>query len=333
MPAANGFSTTVATKGFNQQAKAISELPLADVSFLNRGSDDIASDAIPSAVAAVSGAHGLSAFASLGYGKERIATGSHVEVKGLTGNIGVAIGAETGAGIALAGLFLEFGRGEFDSFNSFADSPSVNGNGDVTYLGGGILGRFEIGGSDKSRPYVEASARLGRSKSDFNSRDYGITEGANATLNLHSRYYGLHAGGGYILNFQAFEHDGSMDFSGKLFYTRQNGHEMSFLGEHVYLSPVTSVRFRAGARVNIGLTESVRPFVGGYFEREFDGESRITIGDTRLPKVSLEGNTGIGELGLSMTSAAVPLTFEVGLQGSGGKRDGIQGAMKVNYTF
>jgi hypothetical protein len=318
---------------FNDQAKSFAELPLADLSFVNRGSDNIAEDAIPSAAAAVMGANGFSAFASLAYGKSRTATGSHIEVKGLSGNVGLAIGAETSAGIATAGLFLEFGRGEFDSFNDFAQVPTVQGNGDVTYLGGGILGRFEVGTREKSRPYVEASARLGRTKSDFNTNDILGAGGANTKLELHSRYYGFHAGAGYILNLLSFNQDGDIDFSAKYFHTRRDGDEFFIGGEKAVISDVSSSRLRVGARVNIGLSDTIKPYVGGYFEREFNGDSRMSISNIDLPEVSLEGNTGIGELGLTFVSPSMPLEFQIGAEGTGGKRDGISGNMKISYTF
>ncbi|MDR1313075.1 MAG: autotransporter outer membrane beta-barrel domain-containing protein [Deltaproteobacteria bacterium] len=332
-PGANAITSKVTDINFKQQTVSVSELPLADVVFVNRGSDDIADDAIPSATTAAMGANGFAAFAAIAYGKSRIATGSHIEVKGLTGNVGMAVGTETSAGIATAGIFLEFGRGEFDSFNDFANVPTVHGNGDVTYLGGGLLGRFEIGSQDSSRPYVEASARLGRTKSDFNSRDFTFGNGANVNFELHSRYYGFHAGLGYILNFLDFSQDGSMDISAKIFHTRRDGDDFIVAGDRATISAVTSTRLRVGARVNIGLTEYVKPFVGGYFEREFKGESQATVGPYVLPMVSLEGNTGIGELGVSVTSASMPLEFQVGVEGTGGKRDSITGSMKLNYSF
>jgi hypothetical protein len=329
----NELKARVVRVYFGGQARALSELPLADVAFLYRAGDDVAYSAIPAAAAASKGVSGFAAFANVGYGKERVNTGSHIDVKGVTGNVGLAVSTDTGAGPATAGIFLEFGRGEFDSYNDFVDASEVHGSGDVTYLGGGLLGRFELGSQESSRPYVEASARIGRTKSDISSFDFMGALGAFGKLELSSRYYGFHGGIGYIIDLLDFNMDGSIDISAKYFHTRRDGDDFIYAGEQIVFGDVTSSRLRAGARFNLGLSDYVRPFVGGYFEREFRGESQVTVGTEPLPKVSLAGNTGIGELGVTLTSPSVPVEVELGVQGYGGKRDGVSGGVKLNYAF
>jgi hypothetical protein len=332
-PGDSTLGAKVTAVNFLEYTKALSELPLANAAFVNRGGDDIANKGLPSASAAALGANGLAAFMSIGYGKERFETGSHIDLKGLTGNLGVAVGTENEAGSAVGGIFLEFGEGEYDSYNDFAALPSIHGNGDNSYIGGGLLGRFELGASDRSRPYVEGSARIGKTKSDWSSSTLRRLTGFDAHTEMSAKYYGFHAGLGYIMDFLDFNKDGSLDVSAKYFFTHRDGDDVISTGERMSISSVSSHRLRTGARLNIGFNEFIRPYVGGYFEKEFRGESRVTVGDAVLPEASLEGNTGIGELGVSLSSATVPIEVEIGIQGSGGERKGIAGGLKLNYTF
>jgi hypothetical protein len=327
------LTATVASAGLNPQAKAISELPLADVSFVNRGGDDVANMAIPAAAGAVAASGGVSAFASAGYGKSRHKTGSHVDVKGFTGTVGVAAGFAGRSATALAGLFVEFGNGGYDSYNEFGGVAAVRGKGDTRYIGAGVMGRVDAGEAGSSRPYAEASFRAGKAKSDFSSSDFMASRGASAGFATDARYWGFHAGLGYVLAAPGLGEGGSADFSAKLFHTRRDGDRIDVLGERVDLSAVSSTRLRAGARVTFGASPTVKPFVGAYVEREFGGDSRVTVSGRALPEVSLKGTTGIGEIGLSVAPGSRPLSFEAGVQGFGGRREGVSGSMKLNYVF
>jgi hypothetical protein len=328
---ANALKATLASESPNEQAKAISELTLADVSFVNLGAEVLANEAIKSASASALKAGGIGPFAAVSFSKYRVETGSHIDVKGINGNIGVAMSGETSAGIGTVGLFLEFGRGEFDSYNDFQGLPSVHGSGNVTYIGGGILGRMEFGSADVSRPYVEGSVRLGRTSTDFNTDDF--LANFDGGLELHSGYYGFHFGLGYVFSLPTLGNDSSLDLSAKLFHTRREGGDFIAMGERIAVSAVTSTKLIVGGRLNIGVSEIIRPFVGAYYEREFKGDSRVTVGRFSLPAASLKGDTGIGELGVTFSPSSVPVKVELGIQGSCGKRDGISVSLLLNYTF
>jgi hypothetical protein len=48
----------------------------------------------------------------------------------------------------------------------------------------------------------------------------------------------------------------------------------------------------------------------------------------------LRGDTGMGELGLSLKpSQSLPLSFDLGVQGYTGKREGITGSLQLRYNF
>ncbi|MDR1313817.1 MAG: autotransporter outer membrane beta-barrel domain-containing protein [Deltaproteobacteria bacterium] len=327
---ADSQAFTVAGRAPLEEAKVLSELPLADISFVNRGADFIASQAIPSALASVSGNVGVAAFATVGYGWSRTETGSHIDVKGVSGDVGVAFATETSAGPFAAGAFLEFGDGTFDSYNDFAGIPTVHGEGDVNYIGGGVFARMDVGQADASHPYFEASVRFGKTDAEFKTRDF-VFLGREIRYDMDAKYWGFHAGGGYIIDFDSF--DGSLDLSAKYFHTHRDGDEFFLDGDRVSLSSVTSSRIKVGGRLSAALTRSIKGYFGLYFEHEFDGDSVVTYAGMDLPKSTLGGSSGVGELGVIVAAPDSPVEVQLGVQGSAGRRDGISANLSFKVTF
>ncbi|MDR1312745.1 MAG: autotransporter outer membrane beta-barrel domain-containing protein [Deltaproteobacteria bacterium] len=313
------------------EAKALSELPLADISFVNRGSDLIASQAIPTALASVAGNVGVAAFAAIGYGWSRTETGSHIDVQGMSGDVGLAVGTETSAGPFVAGAFVEFGDGSFDSYNTFSRVANFQGEGDLSYFGGGVFARLDVGQRDASRPYFEASLRFGKTNAEFKTRDFSFAAGRELSYDLDAKYWGFHAGAGYIIDFSSF--NGSLDLSAKYFHTHRDGDEFRVNGDPATLSSVTSSRVQVGGRLTGGLTETIKGYFGLYFEHEFNGDSHVTYLGTNLPEVTLGGSSGIGELGLIVNAPGSPLEVQMGVQGSAGRRDSISANLSIRYTF
>jgi hypothetical protein len=328
----NNAQLTVLAHGLTDEAKVFGELPLADVSFVNRGSDLLAGQGIPSAMASAFGSTGVAAFATLGYGQYRTETGSHIDVKGLSGEIGAAIGTETSAGPFAVGFFLEFGDGSFDSYNEFAGVPAIHGEGDLSYIGGGLFARLDLGQFDSSHPYFEISARFGKTDADFKSRDISFV-GPDFKFDMDAKYWGFHAGGGYVIDFKGNGFDATLDLSAKYFHTRRGGDDFLILGNRVNLSSVTSSRVKVGARLNAAITQTIKGYFGLYYEHEFDGDSRVTYGGVALPEATLKGSSAVGELGLIVSAPESPVEFQMGVQGSVGRRDGISGNLSVRYTF
>ncbi|MDR2460687.1 MAG: hypothetical protein LBE38_07900 [Deltaproteobacteria bacterium] len=319
---------------FNKQSGSIVENGIAEIGLFVQGADLIADQAIPSAVASLQGINGYSAFMAVSYGKQRLHSGSHVDVKGATGLLGLAVGSDLESGIATIGAFLEFGKGSFDSYNQFEGFADVHGTGGLSYIGGGLLARFEVGMEGFSRPYLEASARMGNGKSDFDTEDFGIQpiNGKNF-YEISSRYYGYHVGVGYILEFENFNSTGSFDLSAKYFYSLRESDEVNILGVMAKFGTLKSTRLRVGGRLNYGLSDLVRPYLGGYFEKEFDGDSSVTVGSITLPTAGIGGGTGIGEFGLNLSSSYMPINLDIGVKGFAGERDGISGGIKLDYSF
>ena len=87
-------------------------------------------------------------------------------------------------------------------------------------------------------------------------------------------------------------------------------------------------------RFSCKVSERFAPYVGAAWEREFDGRARAYAGGFAIDAPSLRGDTGIGELGLTLTpSASLPLSFDLGVLGYTGKREGVTGSLQVKIVF
>ncbi|MDR2198318.1 MAG: hypothetical protein LBR53_02465 [Deltaproteobacteria bacterium] len=327
----NNVVATVASIGINAKSEGIVKTPLADVSFLNQGADQLADSAISAARTSLIGSQGYAVYGVLGYSKYRYETGSHVDVKGLTGQLGVSVGTDTGTTSGLGAVFFEFGRGTYDTYDEFPIVGEYHAYGDLTYVGGGVFGRLDLGSEFQSRPYFEASARLGKSWFNYQTDEFGDILVDNHEFNFDGKYYGFHAGAGYILNVDQL--GTTFDLSSKFFYLEREAADHDFLGEHIHFDKTESSRLRTGGRVSIAVNDRIKPFVGGYYEYEFKGDAGVTIRNVQLAGDKLKGGSGIGELGVSLESLSTPIKFELGLQGSGGKRTGLGGTMSLSYAF
>ena len=95
-----------------------------------------------------------------------------------------------------------------------------------------------------------------------------------------------------------------------------------------------SNRLRLGSRFSYTVNDYISPYVGAAYEREFDGKARASTNGYDMKAPSMRGDTGIGEIGFVYTpSASLPLSFDFGLQGYIGKREGLTGSLQAKYEF
>jgi outer membrane autotransporter protein len=317
-----------------ERMKAYPEAAAAALAFAGLGQDALAREGVSAAATASSGTGPVwGAFGAASGGRSRYNTGSRADVSGLSVLAGAAVGADLGIGRLALGIFAEAGRGDYDSHNSFANSREVDGSGDVTYAGGGILARWDAAAGAFPGLYLEASARLGRQETDFDTDDirYG---GAPASFKLSSRYWGLHGGLGRTWKPGGPDGSFALDLGAKILWTRQEGSEFGVSADRVRFEDADSLRVRAGARLAYVAWGRAAPYVGAYFEREFDGVARASVNDVSLETPSLRGNTGILELGVSFRpSENLPFSLEIGAQGYVGKREGFSGTATLKYGF
>ena len=276
--------------------------------------------------------NGLGGFGALSGGSLRYNTGSHVDMNSLSLMTGLAWGVDTTPGRLTLGAFFEYGNGSYDTHNSFSTSASVNGDGDTYYLGGGILGRMDFTNTGPGNFYTEGSARIGSVHNEYGSSDLRDALGRKAEYDSSSAYYGLHLGGGYLWN---INEKASLDLYGKYFWTRQEGDSVTLsTGDPVHFKNADSHRLRGGARFAYAVNEWVSPYVGAAYEHELDGKARATTNGFGIDAPDLKGGTGIGEIGLTFKpSATTPLSFDLGLQGYVGKREGVTGSLQIKFEF
>ena len=334
----NKLMATVAGEGaiVNKQTKALSEGFLGGAALLGQGADLAAGQGTESAMRAAaasgSGGAGLAGFGGISAGSMRYNTGSHVDVNSVSMLAGIAKGFDAAPGRLTTGAFFELGNGSYDTYNSFANSPSIKGDGNTYYLGGGLLARLDFADTGPGNFYSEISGRMGKAHNEYDNSDMKDSQGRNAHYDSSSLYYGLHVGGGYIWNILE---EASLDLYAKYFWTRQEGDSVTLSsGESMHFKKVDSQRTRLGARFTYVLNEYVSPYAGAAWEHEFDSKARSTVNGLGVDSPSIEGDTGVGELGLNISPApALPLTIGLGVQGYTGKREGVTGSLDLKWEF
>lgn len=335
---------TVASVGANPQLKSLSEGRAAGHAFVNQGSDLILGSGLNAMLTATQGTtqspgqSGFVPFFTGSGGWSRYDTGSHVDVSGFSMMTGLAWRQpvnEGKNGSVLAGAFFEAGWGNYDSHNSFSNAASVKGDGDLSYYGGGVLGRYDfapatiVGGPGNL--YLDASFRAGQTKTDFNSSDLRDGSGRKADYDSSAAYYGMHAGIGYLWN---VTDKASLDLSTRYIWTHQDSDTVNVLGDPVKFKASDSHRWRTGARFAYAVNEYIAPYAGAYYDHEFDGKARASTNGYGIDAPDLAGGTGIGELGLTLKpSQTLPLSFDLGVQGYVGIREGVTGSLQVKFEF
>ncbi|WP_034627665.1 autotransporter domain-containing protein [Desulfocurvibacter africanus] len=321
----------------NEQTKALSEGFVSGLGIVMQGADVAAGQGMDSAVSAakagVAGSGGAPVgFGALSGGSVRYNTGSHVDMHSASLMAGLAWGANISLGRLTFGPFFEYGNGSYNTYNSFSYAASVEGDGNTRYLGGGILGRMDLVNTGPGHIYVEASGRAGGLHNEYESSDLRDAAGRSAEYDSSSTYYGLHLGTGYVWN---ITENASLDLYGKYFWTRQEGDSVTLsTGDPIDFKDVDSNRLRFGSRFSYTVNEYIIPYIGAAYEHEFDGNARASTNGYDIKAPSLSGDTGTGELGLAYTPlASLPLSFDLGVQGYVGKREGVTGSLQIKYEF
>jgi outer membrane autotransporter protein len=334
-----------------ERMKAYAANRAANLTFLNQGLDFMLNRGFRSALASTSGpGHQFGTFGGVGGGWVRQHTNSHVDVYGASMLAGLGVGTDLWGGRLTLGVFFEGGWGSYDSYNSFSNAASVNGDGDIDYYGGGLLFRHDFLAPKASAliptpdqptrqtllrhgPYVEASARLGRTHSDFNTDDLRYNNW-KAEFDTAAQYYSLHGGLGYIWLVPGLNDRGSLDFSAKFLWTRLESDTVTVYNDRVKLKTADSLRSRLGTRFTYDLSDQVVPYVGAYWEHEYDGDVGADVNNRSLDSSSLEGDTAIGEFGVTLRpSDTLPLAIDLGAQGHLGRREGVTGSLQLRLEF
>jgi len=315
------------------ETKALAEGYLAGMILLNRSLNAVSGEGMREALRMGRMNHlsgNRSPFAVLSAGTGKYKTGSHVEMDSVSFIAGLSANQVSNTGEANFGAFVEAGNGSYDTYNKFASTGTLKGNGKIRYWGGGLLGRLDFAESADGNFYVEGSLRAGRVKNEYHS-DLRDGLGNRAKFKTSAPYASVHLGGGYRWK---LNETAALDLYGQAFYTREDGDKVRLsTGESMKFSGVNSNRLRFGGRYE-WILERVTPYVGIAYEHEFDGKARATIDGSRVDVPDLKGGTGIVELGFIMKPAQNhPFTINLGIQGYVGKQEGVTGSLRVKYEF
>ena len=328
----NDIATLLGTFG-NPEAKVLSKAYLAGLSSVMMGSDLGAGKGMYNAMKATGSADGgRGSFGAMSGGSIRSKTGSHVDTNGFSLMAGLAQGRNLDQGRMTLGGFLEWGIGSYSIYNAFPNAASSGDGGSTWNFGVGALGRMDFSGNESGNFYTEGSARIGYLDNKYKNSNLADSTGVQATYDSSAMYYGIHLGGGYLLNLNS---KALLDIHGKYFWTHVGSDSVTLsTGDHVKFSSVNSHRARAGTRLTYETETALSPYAGLAFEYEFDGKAKAQSFGYSIGTPSLKGSTGIVEAGLSIkASESRPLYLDVGIQGYAGKRKGVTGSMQLRYTF
>lgn len=311
---------TVSDIEINPQTKALSEGVVASVALLTAGSDLISDAGVTEAVSAAKGESFVSTFGAMSGGKSRYKTGSHVDINGFSALAGLATGVCFSETERLAfGAFAEYGVGDYNSYNNFNGFADVDGDGDTSYTGLGLLGHFDLG-----KFYFGFSGRVGEIKNDFKSRDLGII-GTNTSYSTDCLYYGVNFGSGFIFK---LAEKMKLDTYGNYSFIHQKSDDTKLSsGDTLKFDAVNSQRVRVGARGSYAAGKFFAPYLAANFEYEFEGVSNAEIHGVSIDSPSLEGATGVGEIGISGKTRH--FAADLGVRGYAGRREGFDAMLKL----
>lgn len=313
----------------NEQTKSLVETRAAASALLNGGADLLSGMGMDAAeTAAAEGSNAAAAairsgsyeiWAAQGASGERIETGSYVDAKGWSLNVGFAKQDAIGAGKLTYGPFVEYGRGSYDSYLD----DGTHGDGSTSYIGGGFMVKWA--GADQS--YVEASLHAGRIKSDYS----GSISGTSTSYDASNSYLAGHIGIGKKFDLGT---DAALDGYAKYFCSHQGGTSATLAtGEKYDFGSVTSSRVRLGVRYTKKLMPRSEFYAGLAWEYEFGGDAAATYEGYETPSPSLKGGSGMLELGYRFTPKEGSVSYGLSLTGWQGKRKGITGGANVSWAF
>jgi len=301
----------------NDQVLVIGESRAAAVAFTNQGSELIETGLN---ALARDNEKDTKVFAAVYGNHSEYETGSHVNVNGWSGIVGV--GKTNDKGLTV-GAFFENGEGNYSTHN-LTDFGYLRGDGEAVYNGGGFLVRKD----NANGVYTEAAIRAGNLQNEL--RDAVIGSTGAMGYDIDTFYYGVQVGVGKII---PRGNDGdSIDVYGKFIYTHHDSEDFTIDGDDFHFDSVDSERLRLGFRINEVQTNKLAMYYGAAWEYEFGGDADNTVVGYDLSTPSLGGSTVIGEIGAHYKASE---KWSIDLNGRAyvGQREGFSGSVQANYNF
>lgn len=320
----NGNSLTSDNELFNnktvkatESSKTLAESLLGTVAFINQGAEFIADEGIAAMVDAAKLGE-VTAFGVMQGGSTHYNTGSYVDVDGVTFMAGAGLRVNpnwTMAGFVEAGLA-----------NSASHVEGTRGDGDHEYFGVGFATRYQTDGV----LYADGSLRAGRATTEFAGR-YGQD---SASYDAKSLYMSAHVGLGALWD---LNESLKLDTYARYMVTYLDDDDVSLnnrYNDKLELDSTVTHAVRAGARLLGDFNDYASWKVGAAYEHVFDGDAESAVNSFSLDVPSLEGDTGVFELGLRIRpSLESNWAVDLGAKGYVGDREGVTGNMTVRYSF
>ena len=300
-----------------ESSKTPAESLLGTVAFINQGSEFIADEGIAAMVDAAKLGE-VTAFGVMQGGSTHYNTGSYVDVDGVTFMAGA--GLRVNPNWTMAG-FVEAGWA-----NSASHVEGTRGDGDHEYFGVGFATRYQTDGV----LYVDGSLRAGRATTEFAGR-YGQD---SASYDAKSLYMSAHVGLGALWD---LNESLKLDTYARYMVTYLDDDDVSLnnrYNDKLDLDSTVTHAVRAGARLLGDFNDYASWKVGAAYEHVFDGDAESAVNSFSLDVPSLEGDTGVFELGLRIRpSLESNWAVDLGAKGYVGDREGVTGNMTVRYSF
>lgn len=300
-----------------ESSKTLAESLLGTVAFINQGAEFIADEGIAAMVDAAKLGE-VTAFGVMQGGSTHYNTGSYVDVDGVTFMAGA--GLRVNPNWTLAG-FVEAGWA-----NSASHVEGTRGDGDHEYFGVGFATRYQTDGVF----YVDGSLRAGRATTEFAGR-YGQD---SASYDAKSLYMSAHVGLGALWD---LNESLKLDTYARYMVTYLDDDDVDLnnrYNDKLELDSTVTHAVRAGARLLGDFNDYASWKVGAAYEHVFDGDAESAVNSFSLDVPSLEGDTGVFELGLRIRpSLESNWAVDLGAKGYVGDREGVTGNMTVRYSF
>ena len=300
-----------------ESSKTLAESLLGTVAFINQGAEFIADEGIAAMVDAAKLGE-VTAFGVMQGGSTHYNTGSYVDVDGVTFMAGA--GLRVNPNWTMAG-FVEAGWA-----NSASHVEGTRGDGDHEYFGVGFATRYQTDGVF----YVDGSLRAGRATTEFAGR-YGQD---SASYDAKSLYMSAHVGLGALWD---LSESLKLDTYARYTVTYLDDDDVSLnnrYNDKLDLDSTVTHAVRAGARLLGDFNDYASWKVGAAYEHVFDGDAESAVNSFSLDVPSLEGDTGVFELGLRIRpSLESNWAVDLGAKGYVGDREGVTGNMTVRYSF
>lgn len=301
----------------NANSKTLAESFLGSIAFINQGAEFIADEGIAAMVNS-SKLGVLNTFGAIHGGSSNYKTGSRVDVDGYSLMAGASYKISPQW---ILGGFIEVGWADSDSHVA-----GTKGEGDHDYYGVGLATRYML----NEALYVDGSFRIGQASTEFK----GLYAGDSAKYDSDSFYVTAHAGTGYVFNLTDAV---NLDVYGRYLITYLDGDDVNLhnkFGDKLEMDSTVTHAVRFGGR----LTGTFCPYagwkIGLAYEHVFNGDAESSINSFNLDVPSLEGDTGIMEVGVTMKpSQNSRWAMDLGAKGYVGDREGMTGSVQVRYAF